>query len=433
MITPDLHQRLIHWRRDFHQHPEQGFLEMRTASRVAAELAQLGFALRIGRDVMDSAAMMGKPDAARTQAHAQWAREHGADGHYLPQLEDGYTAIVADWHSPRPGPVTVFRVDMDALPISESDAPDHLPAQLGFRSLNPGSMHACAHDGHTAIGLGLATLIAQHQDALCGTLRLIFQPAEEGVRGGKAMMAAGVVDDADYFIAVHLGVGVALRHFVAAARGFLASSKLDVNFHGVAAHAGGAPHEGKNALLAAASAALNIHAIARHGDGASRVNVGELHAGSGRNIVADVATLKIETRGATAAVNDYMEAQVRHIIAGAAQMYDLEYSITLAGQAIACQPSPDLAEKLAALARQSPYFDHVLNEDAGALGSEDATWLMQRVQDNGGEATYCLVGTTLAAGHHHPRFDIDESALAAGVDVLMRAALHLNGHHTAVL
>ena len=424
---PDLlKQQLIAWRRDFHRYPEQGFLEIRTASRIAAELARLGYRLRLGRDVMSEAAIMGKPDAATTAAHAAWARAHGAEPAWFDALKDGYTAVVADWDSGKPGPTTVLRVDMDALPIDESDAPDHLPQRRGFRSENPGSMHACGHDGHSAIGLAVATLIAANRAALCGTIRLIFQPAEEGVRGGKALVEAGVVDDADYFIALHLGLGVPQRSFVAGAGGFLASSKLDITYRGVAAHAGGAPQDGKNALLAAASAALNLHAIPRHSAGASRINVGELHAGSGRNIIADHATLKIETRGANSSVNDYLEAEARRIIAGAAQMYGVEAEIRLAGQAIDCRPSPALAARLARLAADSPHFDHVQTEDHSARGSEDATWYMQRVQARGGEATYCLIGCELAAGHHHARFDINEDALLAATDILYRAIQHLN-------
>ena len=421
-----LKQQLLAWRRDFHRHPEQGFLEIRTASLIAAELARLGYRLRLGREVMSEAAIMSKPDAATTAAHAAWARERGADPAFFNALKDGHTAVVADWDSGKPGPTTALRVDMDALPIHESDAPDHYPQQHGFRSQNPDSMHACGHDGHSVIGLAVATLIAENRAALRGKIRLIFQLAEEGVRGGKALVAAGVVDDADYFITLHLGLGVPQRHFVAGATGFLASSKLDATFHGVAAHAGGAPQDGKNALLAAASAALNLHAIPRHSAGASRINVGELHAGSGRNIIADHATLKLETRGANATVNDYLEAEARRIIAGAAQMYDVRAEIRLAGQAIDCRPSPALAAQLAQLAQASPYFDHVQTEDDRALGSEDATWYMQRVQERGGEATYCLVGSELAAGHHHERFDINEASLFAATDLLYRAVTHLN-------
>ena len=421
-----LKQQLIAWRRDFHRHPEQGFLEMRTASIVADELARLGYRLRMGREVMDSRAIMGKPDAQTTAAHAAWARANGAVATYLDALQDGYTAVVADWDSGKPGPTTALRVDMDALPIHESDAAEHRPQALGFRSENPGSMHACGHDGHTAIGLAVATLLAENRDALCGKIRLIFQPAEEGVRGAKSLVEAGVVDDVDNFIAIHLGIGVPQGSFLAAANGFLATTKLDVHFHGTAAHAGGNPEAGKNALLTAATAALNIHAIARHSAGASRINVGELHAGSGRNIIAAQANMKIETRGATAAVNDHIEAEVRRIIAAAAQMYDVAAEITLAGQAIHCRPSPQLAATLAAIAENTPGIDHVELEDTAALGSEDATYYMQRVQENGGQATYSIIGTELAAGHHHERFDINEDSLITGTELLYRAISQLN-------
>lgn len=421
-----LKQQLIAWRRDFHRHPEQGFLEMRTASIVADELARLGYRLRMGREVMDSRAIMGKPDAQTTAAHAAWAQANGAVATYLDALQDGYTAVVADWDSGKPGPTTALRVDMDALPIHESDAAEHRPQALGFRSQNPGSMHACGHDGHTAIGLAVATLLAENRAALCGKIRLIFQPAEEGVRGAKSLVEAGVVDDVDNFIAIHLGIGVPQGSFLAAANGFLATTKLDVHFHGTAAHAGGNPEAGKNALLAAATAALNIHAIARHSEGASRINVGELHAGSGRNIIAAHASMKIETRGATAAVNDHIEAEVRRIIAAAAQMYDVAAEITLAGQAIHCRPSPQLAATLAAIAENTPGIDHVELEDTAALGSEDATYYMQRVQENGGQATYSIIGTELAAGHHHERFDINEDSLITGTELLYRAISQLN-------
>lgn len=400
---------------------------MRTASLVARELQRLGFVVRIGREVMAVDQVMGKPDAHTTAAHAQWALDHGAAAEFFDAVKDGYTAVVGEWHTGKAGATTVFRVDMDALPITESDSAEHLPVREGFASAKRGSMHACGHDGHTSIGLGLATLIAAHHEALTGTVRILFQSAEEGVRGAKSMVAAGVVDDADYFIAVHLGTGVPQGHFVAAAHGLLATSKLDVQFHGIAAHAGAAPQDGRNALLAAANAALNLHALPRHSGGASRVNVGELHAGSGRNIIADHARLTLETRGETADINRYLFEQAKNIIAGAAQMYGVRHDTALAGEAISATPSAALAAKLAAVARESPYFQNVIDKAHSPLGSEDATYFMQRVQDRGGEATYCVVGTTLAAGHHHERFDIQEESLAAGVDVLYRAACALNG------
>src|SRR5699024_6781806 len=152
------------------------------------------------------------------------------------------------------------------LDIDESASEDHFPNQEGFQSKLPNKMHACGHDTHTAMGLGLATWIRESKENLCGTIKLIFQPAEEGTRGAKSMVEAGVVDDVDYFIASHIGTGVPHNHFVAANDGFLATSKLDISFTGISAHAGGEPEKGKNALLAAAAAVLNIYAIARHSE-----------------------------------------------------------------------------------------------------------------------------------------------------------------------
>ena len=137
-------------------------------------------------------------------------------------------------------------------------------------------MHACGHDGHTAIGLAVAERLANPAAGWSGTLKLIFQPAEEGGRGAKPMVAAGVVDDVDYLFAGHLGCNLPSGKLAARATGFLFSRKIDVVFLGRAAHAAMGPHEGRNALLAAAAAALGLHGIARHAQEQTHVNVGKL-------------------------------------------------------------------------------------------------------------------------------------------------------------
>ena len=318
-----LHKQLIEWRRDFHRHPELGFLEMRTSTIVADTLVKLGYDIKIGRQVMNPDFTMGKPSDEETKAHYEWAKENGAVLEYLDQVSEGYTGIVATLDTGREGPTAAFRVDMDALPIYESEDSSHVPLKEGFRSVN-NEMHACGHDVHTSIGLGLATLLMEHKDTINGTIKLLFQPAEEGTRGARSMVEAGVVDDVDYFVASHIGTGVPYNHFLASNNGFLATSKIDVTFKGVSSHAGGQPEEGKNAMLAAANAVINLNAIPRHSGGATRINVGELHAGSGRNVIAGSANLKIETRGTTAELNDYMKQYAESIIKGAAQMFQVE-------------------------------------------------------------------------------------------------------------
>jgi aminobenzoyl-glutamate utilization protein A len=399
---------------------------MRTASIVASILDELGFELEMGRQVMAADYFMGKPNQEETAAHYQWALENGAKKDYIEPFKDGYTGIVATMDTKKEGSTIAFRVDMDALPIHESEADSHFPQKEGFRSAVPNTMHACGHDAHTTIGLGLASLIAENKDSLKGKIKLIFQPAEEGTRGARSMAEAGVIDDVDYLIASHVGTGVPDGHFVASKNGFLATSKLDVTFKGVSSHAGGNPEEGKNALLAAASAALNIYAIPRHSEGATRINVGELHAGSGRNIIADKAVLKIETRGETTKINEYVKAQAEAVIAGSAQMYGVEYEIHTVGEAISAHGSKELASVLHACAQEASYIKESILEDNSPAGSEDATFFMERVQQNGGQATYCIFGTELAAGHHNEKFDINEGTMKNAVQLLFESIKKLN-------
>lgn len=411
-------------RRDFHRYPEQGWVEFRTASHVAERLSQLGFAVQLGQTVVSDSARMGVPDRQTLDEALARARTQGAIERWLPALEGGFTGVVGTLDTHRPGPIQAFRFDLDALPIVESAENHHRPYQEGFHSLNQGSMHACGHDGHTTIGLGMAELLCQFSSQLCGKIKLIFQPAEEGVRGAQSMVEAGVVDDVDRLVATHLGLGHPSGQVICAADGFLATTKLDVHFSGKAAHAGGQPEIGQNALLAAAQAALGLHAIAPHSQGAARINVGQLHAGSGRNIIADSALLRLETRGATADINSYMESRAFEVLKGAAAMQGVSVSIERVGAASACAASPALVEKVVSCLAGYPGITQLVGHDMTPSGSEDATSLMTRVIARGGQATYMIFGADLAAGHHHHCFDFDESVMPLAVGALMQVALN---------
>ncbi|MGO1923874.1 MAG: amidohydrolase [Jeotgalicoccus sp.] len=417
-----LHSQLINWRRDFHQYPELGFLEMRTSTIVADVLNKLGYDIKIGKEVMNPDFTMGKPSEEDTAAHYEWAKENGAVTEYLDKVAEGYTGIAATLNTGIDGPTVVYRVDMDALPIYESEDGEHFPLQQGFRSVN-NEMHACGHDVHTSIGLGLATLLMENKDKLKGTVKILFQPAEEGTRGARSMVEAGVVDDADYFIASHIGTGVPFNHFLGSNNGFLATTKLDVSFKGVSSHAGGQPEEGKNAMLAAANAVINLNAIPRHSSGATRINVGELHAGSGRNVIADSASLKIETRGTTSELNDYMKQYADSIIKGAAGMFQVDYHIETVGEGKSAEGSTELAAVLVEAASSEDLVTQL--EENKPSGSEDATFFINRVQKNGGQASYCIFGTNLAAGHHNEKFDVNEDSMMPAVQTLFKSAVLL--------
>ncbi len=327
--------KLSHWRRDFHHYAESGWVEFRTATLVAEELQQLGYSLALGREVVNESSRMGLPDELTLQREFERARQQGALAQWIAAFEGGFTGIVATLDTGRPGPVMAFRVDMDALDLSEEQDVSHRPYRDGFVSCNAGMMHACGHDGHTAIGLGLAHTLKQFESGLHGIIKLIFQPAEEGTRGARAMVDAGVVDDVDYFTAVHIGTGVPAGTVVCGSDNFMATTKFDAHFTGTAAHAGAKPEDGHNALLAAAQATLALHAIAPHSEGASRVNVGVMQAGSGRNVVPASALLKVETRGASDVINQYVFDRAQQAIQGAATMYGVGVEIRLMGAATA--------------------------------------------------------------------------------------------------
>lgn len=421
-----LEEQIVTWRRDLHMYPETGFLEMRTASIVAHELTKMGYALQLGTEVMDPNACMGKPSDEETAVHYAWAVENGAHPDYVDFFKEGYTGIVATLDTGKEGPTLAYRFDMDALDIHECEEQSHEPVAKGFRSTLPNKMHACGHDAHTSIGLTVAALLMEQKNDLAGTIKLIFQPAEEGTRGAKSMTEKGVVDDVDLFVATHIGTGIPFGEFLAANNGFLATSKLNVTFKGIASHAGGSPEEGKNALLAAANAAINLYAIPRHSDGATRMNVGELHAGAGRNIIADTATMKIETRGETSAINTFVSDQAKSVIQGAAKMYEVDYTIETVGAALSSKCSPDLAAEMHAIASASGELEHSIEYSNASAGSEDATYFMERVKERGGKATYVVFGTELAAGHHNEKFDIDERSLLPAAKVLAQSALKLS-------
>lgn len=416
-------ERMIQRRRDLHHYPETGWAEFRTTAIVARVMKQLGYLVRFGSDCIDPKNIMGHTtDSAEQMARAI---SQGADAETVKRT-GGITGLVAELRTGRQGPVTALRFDIDCVDTDEAGDNDHLPQKLGFRSCNPGWMHACGHDGHTALGLATAEYVMAHKDEYTGIIRFLFQPAEEGVRGGYAMTQSGLLDDVDNFIALHLGLEQPTGTVFGGTSGFLCTTKFDVDYVGCGAHAGGSPEKGKNALLAAATAALNLHAIAPHSGGITRLNVGVLNAGEGRNVVPPKAHMAVETRGETNELAQYMYNRAMQIVHGAATMYDVTCAVTKRGESISCDSTPELAALVTKVAQGLPEVKNAAPQRRMS-GSDDACWMMKRVQDHGGKATYIGLGATTAAGHHNSRFDFDESALAIGLDVLTGTLKELNG------
>ncbi len=412
---------LVATRRDLHRHAEPGWCEFRTAATIVANLRRLGWNVRFGRDVMRPEARMGLPPQAELDRFYKSARAAGAAPDILEALRGGFTGVVATLEGALPGPTVALRFDIDANLGSESDSPDHAPTREGFASINPGVHHNCAHDGHVAIGLGVARLLVQGRSSLRGTIRIIFQPAEEGLRGAAAMVAAGALDGVDYLIAGHIGVrALALGEVITGYRNILASTKIDAVFRGKGAHAALSPQAGHNALLAACVATQNLLALPRHGEGETRVNVGLLSGGESRNTIPATATLAAELRGDTPAILAELERRANNVFSGAALMHNVEVETSRAGASCGASSDPEMLRLVADAARAVPGVTTVRGmEDFKA--SDDVADMMAAVQARGGKAVYFGIGSPLKEVHHNPRFDFDERVLPIGVDLFVEA------------
>ena len=413
-------------RRDLHAHPEAGWKEFRTTAMVAAELESLGYDVHLGGEAVDADERLGVPSEDELAAAMDRARRDGAPESYLDRM-DGVTGCVAVREFGGSGPVVGVRVDMDALERTEARDEDHRPVREGFVSQYPDEMHACAHDGHTAIGLGIARRFAEGGAAdggFDGTLKLFFQPAEEGGRGGLPMSRTDLLADVDHLVALHLGLDEETGTIVAGYDRPLSNAKLDVRYLGEPAHAGAAPQEGRNALQAAAAAMQNLYAIPRHADGPTRINVGQVRSANAQNVIAEDVTMRVEVRGTTADLNEYMLEHARRMVRAAADMHDVDVETSLYGKTTTFRCDEGMVDAVATAAEGVERVTDVVDrQDFG--GSEDASYLVRRVQEAGGTATYIGVGASNVAGHHTARFDIDEDALGIGVDVVVETVRSL--------
>ena len=409
-------------RRDLHSFPELGWLEFRTASIAAKRMQELGFTLVMGEKAVDKRTMKHVPPSEAIAVAQQKAIAAGADPDIVAAMNGGCTGFWADLVC-GPGPCFALRVDIDGTEMAESASPAHRPAREGFASRCPGLMHACGHDAHVAVGLAVAEILAGMKENLRGTFRLIFEPGEEESLGAAPMVAAGCLEGVSSIAGLHVGFQAAKKgDIVCGTQNFLAITGLDITYTGKSAHAGSAPHEGKNALLAACAAVSNILAIPRHGDGETRVNVGKIIAGQGRNVIPPNALLVMEARGHTTELASYVAEEAKRICHAAGAMWDCQCAITVTEETPGGQSSQSMARRVARLAATMPVFDNIIEtSDFGA--SEDYTHMMSTVQKNGGEGVYIQVGVDRTAGHHNEHFDFDEEDLAPAVEILVRLAM----------
>ena len=367
-------------RRDFHMHPELGYQEVRTAGIVARELSELGLEVTTG--------------IAKT----------GVVG----MLEGG-----------QPGPVVLLRFDMDALPITEQTGAE-------YASQNPGVMHACGHDGHTAVGLTVARLLHAHAAELAGTVKFVFQPAEEGLRGAELMVKEGVLENPrpDLSLAMHVWndepygwLGVASGPVMAAAEIF------KVTLTGKGGH-GAMPHQAIDPVVAAAQVITALQSIPARNVSPLKtavISVTMLRAGDAFNIIPMTAELTGTIRTFEPEVRKIVLERFHQVVAGVSQAMGCQAEIEVTSITPAVINDPLVSQRVRAVA-QRLLPDTPVVTDYATMGSEDMAFMMQDVP-----GCFFFVGSAnpqhgLDAPHHHPRFDIDEQALTRGAALMAAAA-----------
>ncbi len=373
-----LQPQLVDWRRHLHQYPELAFKERLTAEFVAQKLTE-------------------------------WGIEH--------QTGIAETGIVAILPGNQPGRVLAIRADMDALPVQEEN-------EVPYRSCHDGLMHACGHDGHTAIALGTAWYLSQHRN-FAGTVKLIFQPAEEGPGGAKPMIQAGVLTNpkVDAIIGLHLWnvlpvgtVGVRSGPFMAAAE-FFHCQILGKGGHGAI------PQQTIDAVLVASQIVTTLQTIvARNIDplDTAVITVGAFHAGTAKNIIADTASLSGTVRYFNPGLADTLPERIEAIIAGVCACHGASYELDYQRMYPATINDPTMAALVRSVAETVVEPDLGIVPECQTMAAEDMSFFLQEVP-----GCYFFLGSAnanlgLDYPHHHPRFDFDETVLAVGVEIFVR-------------
>ncbi len=383
---------LVALRRDLHMHPELGFQEFRTSQLVAERLDALGYEVQRGV---------------------------------------GKTGVVALLQGGLPGDRTVLlRFDMDALPIQEQN-------EVPYRSITPGVMHACGHDAHTAVGIGVATLLMRHREQLPGSIKLMFQPAEEGLGGAFAMIDDGLLQNPRPDVA--LGLHVSSTHdlgtaVVRSGAMMAASDSFRVVVHGRGGH-GAHPEQTIDAVLVAAQIVVALQTIVARNVNPEEpgvVTVGALHAGEAGNVIAETAELRGTIRSFSPEVRELLHRRVREVCEGIATTLGAtaEVLLRIGVDATVNAPRPTAVLHAAVAAVLG---DDNINTTYRTTGGEDFSAVLARVP-----GSFFFIGARSDAQgfnfpHHNPRFDIDEACLPQGVAILCDAAVRcLNGAHEAV-
>lgn len=415
-------EELIAIRRDLHRYPEAAWTEFRTTAEIITYLRQEGVPFLLGEKIINPKFVWGYLSELELEHYKKRALEQGVEEELLKEIGH-YTGGAAVIETGRPGPVVAFRFDIDCNDIEETKDRFHKPNQEGFASVNRGFMHACGHDGHTAIGMVLTRILWEQRRNLCGTVKIIFQPAEEGDKGAQSIVEGGILDDVDIILGIHIfGTDGEYPALAGTQTGLYATTKFDVTIEGRSSHAGAAPEEGSSAIMAAVAAISVMSSFLQDGRGSSRLNIGTIQGGTGRNVVPARCFFRGETRGSDTKVEKRLYNRVIGCVKHACEMFDCTYSVKLMGYGPAGGGNEDMARGLAALAKERVSelkWTQPVQVNTGS--TDDFAYMMAYVQKRGGKACYMALLSHLKDGLHSSGYDFDEGILKAGVKSCLAA------------
>ena len=367
-------------RREFHRQPELGFQEIHTAEIILRELSKL-------------------------------------DG-FLIQSGVAETGIVALFKGGSPGKTILLRFDMDALPVIEKTG-------VAFTSQNEGIMHACGHDGHMAIGLTVAKLLAENYQDLPGQIVLVFQPAEEGLGGALKMIEAGILEDPrpDIVLGLHLWNEKEIGWLgISDGPVMSASETFQILVKGRGGH-GGKPHEAVDPIVAAANIITSLQSLVSrevHPLDSAVITVSSIHGGETHNVIPETVSLEGTIRTFTEKTRQLVLERFSQVVEGVAIAHLCSAKIEIMDISPAVTNRPEIAEVMRQTA-VSLFPNADLDTNYQTMASEDMAYLMQ-----GLPGCYSFVGSAnsekgLVAKHHQPDFNFDENALKTGVALLIGA------------
>jgi amidohydrolase len=378
-VPDDVVADVVAVRRDLHRHPELGFEETRTAALVAERLRALGYAV---------------------------------------SEKIGITGVVGVMHGTHRGKTIMLRADMDALPIEEENT-------TPYTSRNAGVMHACGHDGHVAMLLGAAALIAAERERLAGTVVLCFQPAEEGKGGAKAMVDEGFLErfGIERAYGLHLASAFPTGTIGLRAGAFYASSdSIEITIEGRGGH-GASPHLSVDPVYVAGAFIVAVQqVVARQIDPIEPavVTIGAVHAGTTHNVIPSRATLLGTVRAFDPGVRRAMADRIERVLRGVCESSGATYAFRYLWRYPVTSNDAEQTRYVRALAIEQVGAERVI-EAPKLMGAEDFSFFAERVP-----ACFYAVGSNggddSAWPHHHARFDIDEAALATGVRLMTALA-----------